>query len=140
MADGDHPRVRVMLVDDNAGVRRAVAALVNGTGDLEVCAEVATVADTRAAAEASHPDVAVIDLRLADGSGIEAGRNLRLGAPEVRLLLLTSASEDEAMAATAAAGASGFLVKQLIGNDLLGAVRAIAAGGTVAGASAPAPR
>ena len=128
MAEGDSERVRVMLVEDNAGVRRAVAALVNASGDLEVCAEVATVAETAAAAAASHPDVAVVDLRLPDGTGVDAGRSLRLGAPDVRLLLLTSASEDEARVATLEAGASGFLVKQLVGNDLVQALRAIAHG------------
>ncbi len=128
MAEGDPRRVRVMLVEDNAGVRRAVAALVNASPDLEVCAEVGSVGEAREAAEASHPDVAIIDLRLPDGTGIEAANNLRLGAPAVRLLLLTSASESEAREATIQVGASGFLVKQLVGNDFVSTLRAIANG------------
>lgn len=131
MAEVDPPRVRVMLVEDNADVRRAVAALVNDSGDLEVCAEVASVAEAREAAASSHPDVAIIDLRLPDGTGVEAGKNLRLGAPDVRLLLLTSASEPEARSAAIRAGASGFLLKQLVGNDLIAALRSIASGETL---------
>lgn len=128
MADVEQRRVQVMLVEDNADVRRIVAAMVNASDDLEVCAEVRTVAEARAAAEATHPDIAIVDLRLPDGTGVDAGRCLRLGAPEVRLLVLTSASEEEAREAAVCIGASGFLVKQLVGGDLLGALRAVAKG------------
>ncbi len=118
--------VRVMLVEDNGGVRRALAAVLNASGDLVVCAEVATVAEAGRVAEEAQPDVAIVDLRLPDGSGVEAGRSVRAARPGTRVLLLTSASEEEALVAAMLAGASGCLVKQLLGTDLVGSVRALA--------------
>lgn len=128
--------VRVMLVEDNPGVRRALAALLNAAGDLQVCGEAATVAAAGPTVEASSPDVVIVDLRLPDGSGVQAAREVRARHPEIRLLLLTSAAEDEALVAAMLAGASGFLVKQLLGTDLVGAVRAVAAGRTLIDAAA----
>lgn len=123
--------VRVMLVEDNAAVRRAVADLLNASGDLQVCGEAATVAEAGAAAEASHPDVVIVDLRLPDGSGVEAGRQVRSCLPGVRVMLLTSASEEEALVASILAGASAYVVKQVLGGDLVGTVRAVAKGETL---------
>ena len=120
-----------MLVEDNAGVRGALTALLNGAGDLQVCGEAATAAAAGPTAEAVGPDVVIVDLRLPDGSGVQAGRAVQTAHPAARLLLLTSAAEDEALAAAVLAGASGVLVKQLLGTDLVGAVRAVAAGRTL---------
>ena len=132
MREGPPPRpVRVMLVEDNSQVRRAVASLLNASGDLQVCGEVATVAKAGPVAEATHPDVVIVDLRLPDGSGVDASRDARAAHPAARVLLLTSVSEDEALLASVLAGASGFLVKQLLGNDLVGSVRAVADGETL---------
>jgi DNA-binding NarL/FixJ family response regulator len=128
MAPGVSPSVRVMLVEDNAAVRRAVAALLNASPDLEVCAEAGTVAEAGPLAEVSRPDVVIVDLRLPDGSGVEAGREVRSSAAGVRVLLLTSASEEEALVASMLAGASAFLVKQLVGHGLVDTVRAVAGG------------
>lgn len=130
MGAGPRP-VRVMLVEDNPQVRRAVASLLNASGDLQVCGEVATVAEAQPVAEATDPDVVIVDLRLPDGSGVDASRDVQTARPAARVLLLTSASEDEALLASVLAGASGFLVKQLLGNDLVGSVRAVADGGTL---------
>lgn len=130
--------IRVMLVEDNVAVRRAVAGLLNAAGDLEVCGEAATVAEVGAVAEAGAPDVVIVDLRLPDGSGVEAGRQVRAAHPGARVLLLTSASQDEAMAASMLAGASAYLVKQLVGNDLLGTVRAVADGRSLVDSTAAA--
>ena len=120
-----------MLVEDNAGVRRAVADLLNASGDLQVCAVAATVAEAGSVAEASHPDVVIVDLRLPDGSGVEASRHVRSCHPGARVMLLTSASEEEALVASILAGASAYLVKQLLGGDLVGTVRAVAKGETL---------
>jgi DNA-binding NarL/FixJ family response regulator len=128
---GSHCRsrpIRVMLVEDNGSVRRAVASILNATADLEVCAEAATVAEAGPTAKASSPDVVIVDLRLPDGNGVEVGRNVRADQPETRVLLLTSASEEEALVASVLAGASAFMVKQVLGNDLVGTVRALAHG------------
>ena len=136
MAERATGPVRVMLVEDNAGVRRAVAALLNACGDLQVCAEAATVAEAGPVAETTHPDVVIVDLRLPDGSGVEAGRQVRSCLPGVRVMLLTSASEEEALVASVLTGASAFLVKQVLGTDLAGSVRAVAAGETLLDAKA----
>jgi two-component system response regulator DevR len=122
--------IRVMLVEDNAAVRRAVAALLNAADDLEVCGEAATVAEAGPAAAATAPDVVIVDLRLPDGSGVEASREIRAGHAGIQVLLMTSASEDEAMAAAMLAGASAYLVKQVVGMDVAEAVRAVARGAT----------
>ena len=131
MADRATGPVRVMLVEDNAGVRRAVAALLEASGDLQVCAEAATVAEAGPLAEASQPDVVVVDLRLPDGSGVEVGREVRARHAGTRVVLLTSASEEDALVASLLAGASGYLVKQVLGSDLVGTVRAVARGETL---------
>ncbi|HEV8115444.1 MAG TPA: response regulator transcription factor, partial [Acidimicrobiales bacterium] len=120
-----------MLVEDNADVRRGVAAVLNATEDLQVCAEAATVAEAGPMALAIAPDVVIVDLRLPDGSGVEAGRDVRAAQPDIRVLLLTSASEEDALVASVLTGASGFLVKQLLGDDLVATVRALAEGETL---------
>ena len=117
-----------MLVEDNAAVRRAVSDLLNASRDLQVCGEAATVAEAGPVAEASLPDVVIVDLRLPDGSGVEAGRQVRSCHPGVRVVLLTSASEEEALVASVLAGASAYLVKQVLGSDLTGTVRSVADG------------
>ena len=131
MTQGVSPPVRVMLVEDNAAVRRALSGLLNASGDLHVCAEAATVAEVASVAETSHPDVVIVDLRLPDGSGVEAGRQVRSCHRSARVVLLTSASEDDALVASVLAGASAYLVKQVLGSDLVGTVRSVAGGETL---------
>ena len=128
MAAGAKRPVRVMLVEDNAAVRQAVADLLNATADLRVCGEAATVAEAGPVAETTLPDVAIVDLRLPDGSGVEAGRQVRSCHPGARVVLLTSASEEEALVAAVLAGACAYLVKQVLGSDLTGTVRSVADG------------
>lgn len=128
MVPGPDGRVKVMLVEDNVAVRRAVAALLVASGDLRVCAEAATVAEAGLLAEAATPDVVIVDLRLPDGSGVDAARHALATHPSPRVLLLTSVSEEEALIAAVLSGAAGYLLKQLLGTDLVTAVRAVAAG------------
>jgi two-component system response regulator DevR len=132
--------VRVFLVDDHEVVRRGVAEVLEDDPGLVVVGEAGTVAEALARVPAVRPDVAVVDMRLPDGDGADVVRHLRARLPDVRFLVLSSYADDEAIAAAFAAGAAGYLVKQVRGADLVSAVRTIAAGGTLGGAPGPRPR
>lgn len=121
--------IRVMIVDDNRQVRGSVAALLEASGDIIVCGEAGAVPEAESMVISVEPDVAIIDLRLAGGSGIEAGRQVRGHRPQTHVILLTSASEEDAMFATALAGADGYLIKQLRQSDIVGAVHTVSEGG-----------
>ena len=121
-------RLRVMLVDDHEVVRSGVRALLESAGEISVVAEAGTVAEAIRAAAANRPDVIVMDVRLADGSGIEATREIRAQRPETMVLMLTSFADDEALFASIMAGASGYVLKQIRGGELVRAVRALGAG------------
>ena len=121
-------RLRVMLVDDHEVVRSGVRALLEAAGEISVVAEAGTVSDAIRAAAANRPDVIVMDVRLADGSGIEATREIRAQRPETKVLMLTSFADDEALFASIMAGASGYVLKQIRGGELIRAVRAVGAG------------
>ena len=121
-------RLRVMLVDDHEVVRSGVRALLEAGGDISVVAEAGTVSDAIRAAAANRPDVIVMDVRLADGSGIEATREIRAQRPQTQVLMLTSFADDEALFASIMAGASGYVLKQIRGGELIRAVRALGAG------------
>jgi two-component system, NarL family, response regulator DevR len=125
------PKIRVYLLDDHEIVRQGLRTLLESTGDIEV------VGESGSAQEAAHripslkPDVAVLDGRLPDGSGIEVCREVRSVDPGIHALILTSYDDDEALFAAIMAGASGYILKEIRGNDLVGAVRQVAAGNSL---------
>jgi len=119
---------RVFLVDDHEVVRVGVRELLNGDEDLEVVGEAGSVAEALARVPGSDADVAVLDVRLPDGNGIELCRELRSRLPDLKCLMLTSFTDDEALFDAIMAGASGFVLKRILGNDLQNAVRKVAAG------------
>jgi two-component system, NarL family, response regulator DevR len=122
------PPLRVMLVDDHEIVRDGIRAMLATQEDVVVTAEAGTVRDAVDEAERTRPDVVVMDVRLADGSGIEATREIRANHPATRVLMLTSFADDEALFASIMAGASGYVLKQVKSGDLMRAIRAVGAG------------
>jgi two-component system response regulator DevR len=120
--------LRLMLVDDHEVVRSGLRTMLEAAGDMRVIAEAGTVADAIAQAERVRPDVIVMDVRLADGSGIEATREIRARRPESRVIMLTSFADDEALFASIMAGAAGYVLKQIRGGDLVRAIRAVGQG------------
>ena len=120
--------IRVYLLDDHEVVRRGVGDLLEDSGTISVVGQAGTVAEAAAEIERLQPDVAVLDARLPDGSGIELCRRVRLTAEHTAVLILTSYEDDEALFDAIMSGASGFLLKQVRGNDLVDAVQRVAAG------------
>jgi two-component system, NarL family, response regulator DevR len=127
----DTGRVRVFLVDDHEVVRRGVAEVLEDDAGLTVAGEAGSVAEALARVPAVRPDVAVVDMRLPDGDGAELCRVLRQRLPALRVLVLTSYSDQDALQSAVRAGAAGFLLKQVRGPVLIAAVRTVAAGGTL---------
>ncbi|MEU6080218.1 response regulator transcription factor [Streptomyces sp. NPDC047108] len=126
MAEGGE--TRVFLVDDHEVVRRGVRELLSVEEDLAVVGEAGSAAETLARIPAARPDVAVLDVRLPDGSGVEVCREIRSRDPSVACLMLTSYADDEALFDAIVAGASGYVLKAIGGRELLAAVRDVAAG------------
>jgi two-component system, NarL family, response regulator DevR len=122
------PPLRVMLVDDHEIVRDGIRAMLQAEENIVVTAEAGTVREAVDEADRTRPDVIVMDVRLSDGSGIEATREIRAAHPATRVLMLTSFADDEALFASIMAGASGYVLKQVKSGDLLRAIRAVAAG------------
>jgi two-component system response regulator DevR len=122
------PPLRVMLVDDHEVVRSGIRTLLEAADGLVVCAEASSAQDAVAVAARVLPDVVVMDVRLGDGSGIEATRDIRAARPQTRVLMLTSYADDEALVASIMAGAAGYVLKQVRGDDLVRAIRTVAAG------------
>jgi two-component system response regulator DevR len=122
------PPLRVMLVDDHQVVRDGIRLLLNQAEDVVVCAEASTVRDAVAVAAQALPDVIVMDVRLSDGSGIEATRDIRAARPQTAVLMLTSFADDEALFAAIMAGAAGYVLKQIRGQELVRAIRSVGAG------------
>ena len=120
--------MRVFLLDDHEVVRRGVADLLEAEPDLTVVGEAATAAEALARVPAVRPDVAVLDVRLPDGDGVMVCRELRSLLPDLRCLMLTSFADDDALFDAIMAGASGYVLKQIRGTDLVGAVRTVAGG------------
>ena len=116
----------MFLLDDHEVVRQGLRALLESTGSIEVVGEAGTAAEAAARIPALHPDVAVLDARLPDGSGIEVCRTVRAVDPTIRALILTSYDDDEALFAAIMAGASGYVLKDVKGLDLVAAIRASA--------------
>lgn len=127
-AEGPGKRIKVMLVDDHEVVRRGLRSLVETTDDLEVVGEASTVAEAVRQAQQSQPDVVVMDVRLPDGSGIEAAREIRAHRPATRVLMLTSYTDERAVFASIMAGAAGYLLKEVNGSELLAGIRTIGSG------------
>ncbi|MDV7356894.1 response regulator transcription factor [Rhodococcus oxybenzonivorans] len=122
---------RVFLVDDHEIVRRGLLDLFGSVPDLEVVGEAGSVAEALSRLPTSGADVAVLDVRLPDGNGVELCRDLRAALPALRCLMLTSYSDDEALFDAIMAGASGFVLKQILGTDLVSAVRTVGQGGSL---------
>ena len=120
--------IRVFLVDDHEVVRRGVAALLESEDDITVIGEAGTAESAVARIPALKPDVAVLDVRLPDGSGVAVCREVRSKLPELACLMLTSFADDDALFDAVMAGAAGYVLKQIHGSDLVGAVRTVASG------------
>lgn len=120
--------VKVFLVDDHEVVRRGLSDLLASDPDLQIVGEAGTVAEAKAGIPALQPDVAVLDVRLPDGNGIELCRDLVADHPDLRCLMLTSFTSDEAMLEAILAGASGFVVKDIKGMELAQAIKEVGAG------------
>jgi two-component system response regulator DevR len=120
--------VRVFLLDDHEVVRRGLRELLESDGGLEVVGEAGTAEQALARIPPTKPDVAVLDVRLPDGDGIEVCREVRSRHPEVHCVMLTSFSDDEALLQAMLAGASGYIAKQITGADIVDAVRRVANG------------
>ncbi len=124
---GQEP-VRVFLVDDHEVVRRGVRDLLDAEPDVAVVGEASTARQAVDRGPALRPDVAVLDVRLPDGDGISVCRELRSAMPELACLMLTSFDDDDALLDAIMAGASGYVLKQIKGSDLVSAVRTVASG------------
>ncbi|WP_435600178.1 response regulator [Streptomyces sp. C10-9-1] len=121
-------KITVFLLDDHEVVRRGVRELLSMEPDIEVVGEAGTAAEALVRVAATAPDVAVLDIRLPDGSGVEVCREIRSQNENIACLMLTSFSDDEALFDAIMAGASGYVLKAIRGDELLGAVRDVAAG------------
>jgi two-component system response regulator DevR len=119
---------RIFLLDDHELVRRGLRDLIEVEDDLEVTGEASTADEALRRVAAARPDVAVLDVRLPDGNGVEVCREIRSRHPEVRCLMLTSFADDEALFDAIMAGASGYVLKQVRGNELVEDIRRVAAG------------
>jgi DNA-binding NarL/FixJ family response regulator len=121
-------KINVFLLDDHEIVRRGVKELLEAEPDITVVGEAGSAASALARIPALKPDVAVLDIRLPDGDGVSVCREIRSRMPAVACLMLTSFSDDEALFDAIMAGAAGYVLKQIRGTDLVGAVRTVAAG------------
>ena len=120
--------IRILICDDHEVVREGLRTLLAGRADLEVVAEAGTSADAIEAAERARPDIVIMDVRLPDGSGVEACRAIREILPATRVIMLTSYPDDEALYASIVAGASGYLLKQTRAAALIEAIDAVSKG------------
>ena len=120
--------VRLFLVDDHEVVRRGLTELFDAEDDMEVVGEAGTAEQALTRVESARPDVAVLDLRLPDGDGVEVCREIRSAHPETQCVILTSYADDEAVFNAVMAGASGYLLKDVRGRDLVDGVRRVAQG------------
>ena len=130
-SDGSAPAIKVFLLDDHEVVRRGVTDVLESDSGITVIGEAKNAAEALARVPALRPDVAVLDVRLPDGDGVTVCRELRSRMPELKVIMLTSYSDVEALFEAIMAGASGYLLKQILGQDLITAVRTVAAGGSL---------
>ena len=120
--------IRIFLLDDHEVVRRGVRELLESADDLEVVGEAGTANEALQRIPATKPDVAILDVRLPDGTGIEVCRDIRSQMPDLKCLMLTSFNDDEALFDAIMAGAAGYVLKEVRGSDLIDSVRRVAAG------------
>jgi DNA-binding NarL/FixJ family response regulator len=126
MSDGE--MIRVFLLDDHEIVRRGVRELLEAESDIEVVGEAGTAEQARGRIPPTRPTVAILDVRLPDGDGVEVCRDIRSDHPEIACLMLTSFADDEALLQAVMAGAAGYLLKQIRGTDIVDAVHRAASG------------
>lgn len=124
-------RISVFLVDDHEIVRRGVAELIDAEADLHVVGDAGSVSEALVRIPLAVPQVAVLDVRLPDGNGVELCRELLDAIPDLGCLMLTSFADDQAMLDAILAGAAGYVLKNIRGNDLVAAIRTVAAGGSL---------
>jgi DNA-binding NarL/FixJ family response regulator len=122
------PPLRLVVVDDHEVVREGLVALLSRREEFQVVAEAGTVAESLAAVRRFEPDLVVMDVRLPDGSGIEACREIRAEFPTTRIVMLTSYPDEDAVLSAILAGASGYLLKQIRGRDLVSALESVGRG------------
>jgi DNA-binding NarL/FixJ family response regulator len=120
--------LRIMIVDDHEVVRDGIKALLAEEEGLTIAGEAGGVREAIERVESARPDVVVMDIRLPDGSGIDATREIRARLPNTQVLMLTTFADDEALFASIMAGAAGYVLKQVLGGDLVRAIRAVGAG------------
>lgn len=123
--------IKLLVVDDHEIVREGLRALFRRTGDIEVIGEAESVATAVSEAIRLEPDVVLMDMRLPDGTGVDACREIRTVHPNVRIMFLTSYDDQEATLSAALAGAEGYLLKEIDQNSLLKAIRSVAAGNPI---------
>jgi two-component system response regulator DevR len=129
MADPDPARpLRLLVVDDHEVVRQGLVSVLDRRPGFQVVAQAGSVAESIEQARIHHPDIVVMDVRLPDGSGVEACRAIRDEFPETRVIMLTSFPDDEAVLSAIVAGASGYLLKQIRARDLVAALEAVGRG------------
>jgi len=129
MAELDPTRpLRLLVVDDHEVVREGLVALLDRRAGFQVVAQAGSVQEAIAQARLQRPDIVVMDVRLPDGSGVEACREIRAELPETRVIMLTSFPDDEAVLSAIVAGASGYLLKQIRARDLVAALEAVGRG------------
>src|SRR5438445_1150495 len=129
MAELDPTRpLRLLVVDDHEVVREGLVALLDRRAGFQVVAQAGSVQEAIAQARLQRPDIVVMDVRLPDGSGVEACREIRAELPETRIIMLTSFPDDEAVLSAIVAGASGYLLKQIRARDLVAALEAVGRG------------
>ena len=120
--------MKVLLVDDHEIVREGLRAMLEAQDDIEVVGEAGTAADAVRRVGFDDPDVVVLDVRLPDGSGVEACREIRQRFPEVKVLMLTSFADEEALMSAIVAGAAGYVLKRIKGHDLVDSIRKVGRG------------
>jgi two-component system response regulator DevR len=120
--------IRIVLIDDHEVVRAGIKAMIDAEDDMEVVGEAGTVEDGVRRVGYDEPDVVVLDVRLPDGSGVEACRDIRDRFPEVKVLMLTSFADEEALMSAILAGAAGYVLKRVKGTDLVEDIRRVGAG------------
>jgi two-component system, NarL family, response regulator DevR len=119
---------RVFVLDDHDVVRRGLKELLQDSGDIEVVGEASTAGEARSGIPLAEPDVAVLDVRLSDGSGVEVCREIRSRHPEIKCVMLSAFDDEVAIVESILAGASGYVLKQIKGGDIVNAVRMVASG------------
>lgn len=124
-------KIRLMLVDDHEVVRLGLSSLFKQSDRIEVVAEAGSVAEAIAQAAQHHPDVVLMDLRLPDGTGLDACREILSARPSTRVLFLTSYSDEEAVVSTVLAGAAGYLLKEIGSKALIGAIELVHGGQSI---------